>query len=661
MASLGEAFINVRADLKPFTKDLAKELRIILNAAEKEVSKRGKVIGKNLSDSIASGAKANASKIGDVIGKEVKKKKITIQTEVDKDRAVASARRAFDGVESLAKGASTSIAKRFADTFTSLGRAIGGVFQRAFSGLGGGGGGGGGKGGGIAGAAFAGAIGLLISLIAALIPLAVQAAQAVGGLVAAIALIPAAGAAVAASVGILTLAFQGFDKAISAALEGNMDAFNKALEKLSPSARRVARAVQPFLTMIQKAVQEGFFSRIVGGVEKFFAALSKSGVGGQVERISTLFGSIVDDFFRWLSTKEGLGVIRSVLKSIADSLVILRPALRPLTQAFGILIKAGASVLPTVAKVIAELAQHFADFIKQAEKSGALKTFFDNLSKVFVNLGPVIEQAFGLLVQFLNWAVKNPDAITGIANAFFGLANALSEAFKDPQVVASLGSIVEILNSISPEQWAALTTSILQLALALGILGAALIWLATKAAEFKEKWNKFIGDLFFGVDDAPRKIKGGAVKWKEAGKALMGAFFDGLKSMAGNVGNVAGAIISRIKSALNAAIGSINRGLASAFSVFHVNPPDIPFLAKGAIVTGPTLAMVGEAGPEAVIPLNNPGRATALLMQSGLANMMAPVVNVFLGTEQLEQRMYQVVTKNNVGQARNLLHGPRTA
>jgi hypothetical protein len=32
--------------------------------------------------------------------------------------------------------------------------------------------------------------------------------------------------------------------------------------------------------------------------------------------------------------------------------------------------------------------------------------------------------------------------------------------------------------------------------------------------------------------------------------------------------------------------------------------PDIPMLAEGGIVTGPTLAMIGEAGPEAVIPLD---------------------------------------------------------
>ena len=37
------------------------------------------------------------------------------------------------------------------------------------------------------------------------------------------------------------------------------------------------------------------------------------------------------------------------------------------------------------------------------------------------------------------------------------------------------------------------------------------------------------------------------------------------------------------------------------------NVPNIPMLAKGGIVTGPTLAMIGEAGPEAVVPLSRGG------------------------------------------------------
>jgi hypothetical protein len=37
---------------------------------------------------------------------------------------------------------------------------------------------------------------------------------------------------------------------------------------------------------------------------------------------------------------------------------------------------------------------------------------------------------------------------------------------------------------------------------------------------------------------------------------------------------------------------------------FTISTPDIPMLANGGIVTRPTLAIIGEAGPEAVIPLN---------------------------------------------------------
>jgi phage-related minor tail protein len=35
--------------------------------------------------------------------------------------------------------------------------------------------------------------------------------------------------------------------------------------------------------------------------------------------------------------------------------------------------------------------------------------------------------------------------------------------------------------------------------------------------------------------------------------------------------------------------------------------PNIPMLAEGGIVNRPTLAMIGEAGPEAVVPLNKGG------------------------------------------------------
>jgi hypothetical protein len=46
-------------------------------------------------------------------------------------------------------------------------------------------------------------------------------------------------------------------------------------------------------------------------------------------------------------------------------------------------------------------------------------------------------------------------------------------------------------------------------------------------------------------------------------------------------------------------------GLPGRGKKFEV--PDIPVLGDGGIVTGPTLALIGERGPEAVIPLDRVG------------------------------------------------------
>lgn len=52
---------------------------------------------------------------------------------------------------------------------------------------------------------------------------------------------------------------------------------------------------------------------------------------------------------------------------------------------------------------------------------------------------------------------------------------------------------------------------------------------------------------------------------------------------------------------------------------------DIPAMAKGGIVTGPTLALIGEAGPEAVIPLN--GR------NAGMGAIINLTVNAGMGAD----------------------------
>ena len=52
-------------------------------------------------------------------------------------------------------------------------------------------------------------------------------------------------------------------------------------------------------------------------------------------------------------------------------------------------------------------------------------------------------------------------------------------------------------------------------------------------------------------------------------------------------------------------------GRVGGFSVGMPNIPEIPTLAKGGIVNRPTLAMLGESGPEAVVPLGR-GRGAGM-------------------------------------------------
>ncbi|MFS8540751.1 MAG: hypothetical protein LOD89_01495 [Tissierellales bacterium] len=52
---------------------------------------------------------------------------------------------------------------------------------------------------------------------------------------------------------------------------------------------------------------------------------------------------------------------------------------------------------------------------------------------------------------------------------------------------------------------------------------------------------------------------------------------------------------------------------------FGINIPKIPKLATGGIVTSPTLAMIGERGPEAVVPLENSGFFDTLASAVGTA------------------------------------------
>lgn len=77
----------------------------------------------------------------------------------------------------------------------------------------------------------------------------------------------------------------------------------------------------------------------------------------------------------------------------------------------------------------------------------------------------------------------------------------------------------------------------------------------------------------------------------------------------------------------------------------------IPKLATGGIVTSPTIAMIGEAGPEAVVPLNRMGSmggATVNIVINGSVTSEGDLVNAIRNAILQGQNNGQAITKTAI-------------
>jgi hypothetical protein len=110
------------------------------------------------------------------------------------------------------------------------------------------------------------------------------------------------------------------------------------------------------------------------------------------------------------------------------------------------------------------------------------------------------------------------------------------------------------------------------------------------------------GILFKALDIAFKGI-GGAFE-------VLGNVFDTVSgfikdTIEGVVGFVKGAwnAFASVWNGIQISVPSVDIPFVGVVGGFSIGLPDLPHLAKGGIVTRPTLALIGESGPEAVIPL----------------------------------------------------------
>jgi hypothetical protein len=195
------------------------------------------------------------------------------------------------------------------------------------------------------------------------------------------------------------------------------------------------------------------------------------------------------------------------------------------------------------------------------------------------------EHGKGLWENLVSFFTSVCDNVMTIWNEFLGpLINWIIDVL-GPSISSAVGSIIDVLKDVF-----GIITDVIS-----GVLKALGGLLDFITGIFSGDWNKAwegIKQFFGGIWDAICGIVKGVVNIIID---ILNALWSGLYTALAGIINGVGSIIEGIGELFGADWG---------WSV-PTKAPQIPKLAKGGIVNSSTIAMIGEAGKEAVLPLEN--------------------------------------------------------
>jgi phage-related protein len=275
--------------------------------------------------------------------------------------------------------------------------------------------------------------------------------------------------------------------------------------------------------------------------------------------------------------------------------------------------------------------------------AAAQATATDKLSVAWGNLQETLgEKLLPLVESFSDWMIN-----TGIPaiEAFVGWIQRNNEVLIVFAGIAGgilIAALVALVAALGP-----VTLAVIAIGAAVGVVAALVVKnFGTIKAVVSAVWNwiKSNWPLLLGILTGPIGLAVGQIvkHWntiRSGAKATIDAvagFFTGLPHrIAGALGQIPNLVRTAMSSALHAVqdfagdivdaiwsiprriigvAGAIRSKIAGALGGIDLTPGfDLPgfggFLAEGGVVTRPTMAVIGEAGPEAVIPLSRAGGA----------------------------------------------------
>jgi hypothetical protein len=226
---------------------------------------------------------------------------------------------------------------------------------------------------------------------------------------------------------------------------------------------------------------------------------------------------------------------------------------------------------------------------------GQFKRFGVALSETKESIGaallPAIEAVLPFLQQMGQWAQDHTTAFVIIAGVIGGIAAAVVVA---NAAITAWGVATKVFTGIQMA---------FNAVMAMNPITLIVIAVAALVAGIVLAYKHF--DAFRNiVDTVGRAIKTGFL-----------IYFEVIKTEAQILYNVFKAVFNGIATIWNNTIGKLSFSVPSwvpGIGGKGFDVPNIPMLANGGIVTSPTLAMIGEKGPEAVIPLSGPNAGGGL-------------------------------------------------
>ncbi|HEU6537758.1 TPA: hypothetical protein VV272_001822 [Streptococcus pneumoniae] len=225
--------------------------------------------------------------------------------------------------------------------------------------------------------------------------------------------------------------------------------------------------------------------------------------------------------------------------------------------------------------------------------SGVFQGAWDAIVNIFTPIGSWFGQ---------RWA----DVTSALANIGAWFTDMFQKAW------TGLTNIFSKLGSWFGERWNDVTSALSKVASWFGEM-------FTNAYNAVKNAFSSIGGFFSGVWSTVQSIFVNA--GQKVGSAVGGAFRSAVNGVLGTIENVVNGFIGMI----NGVIGMINK--IPGVSLGGIGYVSLPRLARGGIVDSPTIAMIGEAGKEAVVPLENTGFIQTLgrVVSSAVVNAMAGI------------------------------------